>query len=207
MTKQQYASEAEALAPSLRRIALSIVHSEHDAQDAVQQALLSVWERREHVDAARLRPYLTRAVICNMKSELDEQVRLTVTIPRSDAAGPRVLRAEREFERCRVEADVTVTELVIRTEVTVTSLTGEPVNGDGIRGGDLSYYTLYLNGQPAEGLGGESSGFGTGVYTEIDEYMRPETMPRELTLVPAYWNEEATDREEHWEEAIIVDAT
>lgn len=63
MTKQQYASEAEALAPSLRRIAMSIVHHEYDAQDAVQQALLSVWERRDRVDETRLRPYLTRAVI------------------------------------------------------------------------------------------------------------------------------------------------
>ena len=63
MTKQQFASEAQALAPSLRRIALSIVHSEHDVQDAVQQALLGVWERRERVDASRLRAYLTRAVI------------------------------------------------------------------------------------------------------------------------------------------------
>ena len=63
MTKQQFASEAQALAPSLRRVALSIVHSEHDAQDAVQQALLGVWERRERVDASRLKAYLTRAVI------------------------------------------------------------------------------------------------------------------------------------------------
>jgi len=142
-----------------------------------------------------------------MKSELDEQVRLTVTIPRSDAAGPRVLHAEREFERCRVEADVRVTELVIRTEVTVTSLTGEPVNGDDIRGGDLSYYTLYLDGRPAEGLRGEGSGFGTTVYEEIDEYVRPETMPQQLTLVPTYWNEEATDREERWEEAVVLKET
>ncbi len=76
MTKQQYASEAEALAPSLRRIALSIVHSEHDAQDAVQQALLSVWERREHVDAARLRPYLTRAVVNACRDVQRERMRM-----------------------------------------------------------------------------------------------------------------------------------
>lgn len=63
MTKKQYGEEAERLAPSLRRIAYSIVHSEHDAQDAVQQALLSVWAHRESVEFARLKPYLTRAVI------------------------------------------------------------------------------------------------------------------------------------------------
>ncbi len=142
-----------------------------------------------------------------MKTEPDEKVRLPVTIPRSGAEEPRTLHAEREFERYRVAADVTVTELVIRTEVTVTSLTGEPVNGDDIRGGDLSFYTLYLDGQQAEGLSGEASGFGTAVYEEIDEYVRPETMPGELTLVPAYWNEEATDRELRWEEAVTVEVT
>ena len=63
MTKKQYGDEAERLAPSLRRIAYSVVRNEHDAQDAVQQALLSVWARRENVDLARLKPYLTRAVI------------------------------------------------------------------------------------------------------------------------------------------------
>lgn len=63
MTKKQYEDEVERLAPSLRRIAYSIVRNEHDAQDAVQQALLAVWERRECVEFARLKPYLTRAVM------------------------------------------------------------------------------------------------------------------------------------------------
>ena len=63
MTKKQYGDEVGRLAPSLRRIAYSIVRNEHDAQDAVQQALLAVWARREKVELARLKPYLTRAVI------------------------------------------------------------------------------------------------------------------------------------------------
>lgn len=63
MTKKQYEDEVERLAPSLRRIAYSIVRNEHDAQDAVQQALLAVWARRECVEFVRLKPYLTRAVM------------------------------------------------------------------------------------------------------------------------------------------------
>ena len=63
MTKKQYEDEVERLAPSLRRIAYSIVRNEHDAQDAVQHALLAVWARRECVEFARLKPYLTRAVM------------------------------------------------------------------------------------------------------------------------------------------------
>ena len=56
MTKKQYGDEAERLAPSLRRIAYSIVRNEHDTQDAVQQALLSVWARRENGDPSRRNP-------------------------------------------------------------------------------------------------------------------------------------------------------
>ena len=63
MTKKQDEDEVVRLAPSLRRIAYSIVRNEHDAQDAVQQALLAVWARRECVEFARLKPYLTRAVM------------------------------------------------------------------------------------------------------------------------------------------------
>ena len=63
MTKKQYEDEVERLAPSLRRIAYSIVRNEHDAQDAVQQELLAVWARRECVEFARLKPYLTRAIM------------------------------------------------------------------------------------------------------------------------------------------------
>ena len=63
MTKKQYEDEVERLAPSQRRITYSIVRNEHDAKDAVQQALLAVWARRECVEFARLKPYLTRAVM------------------------------------------------------------------------------------------------------------------------------------------------
>ena len=63
MTNKKYEDDVERLAPSLRRIAYSIVRNEHDAQDAVQQALLAVWARRECVEFARLKPYLTRAVM------------------------------------------------------------------------------------------------------------------------------------------------
>lgn len=141
-----------------------------------------------------------------MSDERDERIPLTVSISRSETEQPKTLHAEREFERYRVSADVTVTELVIRTELTLTSLTGEPLNGDDIRPGDLSYYRLYLDAETADGLGGDASGFGTLSYSEIDEYVRPEVMPQEFTFVPTYWNEEATDREERWEEAIVVKA-
>lgn len=81
MTKQQFCGEAQALAPSLRRIALSIVHSEHDAQDAMQQALLSVWERRDRVDETRLKAYLTRTCV-NACRDIQRARRRTVPVER-----------------------------------------------------------------------------------------------------------------------------
>ncbi len=63
VTKETYAARAEAFAPAMKRMALSILRADADAQDAVQQALLNVWRRREAVDESRLEAYLMRVVI------------------------------------------------------------------------------------------------------------------------------------------------
>ena len=63
IAKEQFTNETLALAPSLRRIALSILFSESDAQDAVQQALVNAWEKREGIDGKRFKGYLTRIVV------------------------------------------------------------------------------------------------------------------------------------------------
>lgn len=63
ISKEQFTKASLLLSPALRRIALSILRSEHDAQDAVQQALLKAWEKRETVDPARLKGYLTKILV------------------------------------------------------------------------------------------------------------------------------------------------
>lgn len=63
VTKEEYARQAETLAPAMKRIALSILRSEADARDAVQQALVNVWAKRDTVDAQRVSRYLMRVVV------------------------------------------------------------------------------------------------------------------------------------------------
>ena len=58
-----FTSESTALLPTLYRISFSLVRTEADAQDAVQQALLKAWVAKERVDPERFRPWLTRIVI------------------------------------------------------------------------------------------------------------------------------------------------
>ena len=63
ITREGYAACAEALAPAMKRVAMSILRAGCDADDAVQQALENVWEKRESVDEARLNGYLMRVVV------------------------------------------------------------------------------------------------------------------------------------------------
>ena len=63
MESNAFSRIAEENMQGLYRLSFSILHTRHDAQDAVQQALLSVWAHRESVEFARLKPYLTRTVI------------------------------------------------------------------------------------------------------------------------------------------------
>ena len=55
--------EAAALLPALYRICMSILHSDADAQDAVQQCLMKGWTKRASVQQERLRPWLTRIAV------------------------------------------------------------------------------------------------------------------------------------------------
>ena len=58
-----FQTEALKIEKLLYHISYAMLRNESDCEDAVQEALLSVWARRENVDLARLKPYLARAVI------------------------------------------------------------------------------------------------------------------------------------------------
>lgn len=55
--------ESAALLPALYRICMSILHSDADAQDAVQQCLMKGWAKRGSVQPDGLRPWLTRIAV------------------------------------------------------------------------------------------------------------------------------------------------
>ncbi len=60
---ETFTREVEALLPTLYRIARSMLRSETDAQDAVQQALVNAWTRLHTVEPARFRAWVTRIVV------------------------------------------------------------------------------------------------------------------------------------------------
>lgn len=58
-----FTREASEQLPALYRLSFSILRSQADAQDAVQQGMLRAWERRAQVRPEAFRGWLTRIVI------------------------------------------------------------------------------------------------------------------------------------------------
>ena len=61
--RQEYERVAQEALPMLYRIAMGILRCDADARDAVQQALLKGWEKKENARPGKFRWYLTRIVI------------------------------------------------------------------------------------------------------------------------------------------------
>jgi len=55
--------EVEACERTLYRISHTLLRSEADCCDAVQEALMKVWQHRNRIDETRFRAYLTRILI------------------------------------------------------------------------------------------------------------------------------------------------
>ncbi|MBR3016037.1 MAG: RNA polymerase sigma factor [Clostridia bacterium] len=61
--RQEYERVAREALPMLYRIAMGILRCDADARDAVQQALLKGWEKRENARLGKFRAYLTRILV------------------------------------------------------------------------------------------------------------------------------------------------
>ncbi|MBR6185665.1 MAG: RNA polymerase sigma factor [Clostridia bacterium] len=59
----EYERVAQEALPMLYKIAMGILRCDADARDAVQQALLKAWEKKESAGPGKLRGYLTRILI------------------------------------------------------------------------------------------------------------------------------------------------
>ncbi len=74
MDKQFFIEEVKAVERSLYRIAKSYLSSDHDAADAVQEALLRAWTKRNTLkETCYFRTWLTLIVINACKDELKRQ--------------------------------------------------------------------------------------------------------------------------------------
>jgi len=58
-----FLSEVQACERTLYRICRTLLRSEADCCDAVQEALLKAWQHRDRIDESRFRAYLTRILI------------------------------------------------------------------------------------------------------------------------------------------------
>lgn len=87
---QAFAREAEAMLPGLYRMSASILRTQADAQDAVQQGLLRAWERRAQAREGSFRGWLTRIVIneCHNIQRGRMRVFPVDTLPESPQPGP-----------------------------------------------------------------------------------------------------------------------
>ena len=67
------------LLPGLYRLALSILHNETDAEDAVQQAAVNTWRARERLRHGSERAYLTRVLINVCRDIQRHRMRIVLT--------------------------------------------------------------------------------------------------------------------------------
>jgi len=76
MDKQRFAEEVQSLLPTLYRVSMSILRSDADAQDAVQQSLMKAWNKREFARAEGFHAWVTRIVIHECRNIQRNQMRV-----------------------------------------------------------------------------------------------------------------------------------
>lgn len=96
MTDEQFRQEAERLSPALYRMAMSIVRSSFDAEDAAQEALQKAWIIRERCRNDTFPAYLMRIVINECRNIQRHRMRVQ---PARHAAGKQHNAAKRRTDR------------------------------------------------------------------------------------------------------------
>lgn len=88
MTDEQFRQEAERLSPALYRVAMSIVRSSFDAEDAAQEALQKAWIIRERCRNDTFPAYLMRIVINECRNIQRHRMRVQPrdTLPENSTA-------------------------------------------------------------------------------------------------------------------------
>lgn len=76
MTEERFVQEVMQMRDMLYRLSVSYLHHDHDAQDAVSQAIENAWRHRDRVSPDAFRPWLTRIVINQCKTLLRQRGRV-----------------------------------------------------------------------------------------------------------------------------------
>ena len=82
-----FVSNVENMQQMLYRLSVSLLHSDADARDAVQQALMKAWAAKERVTEDYFRPWLTRIVINECHTVLRRRKREN-TLPTGEGISP-----------------------------------------------------------------------------------------------------------------------
>ena len=72
-----FTAQAEALLPMLYRVGMGILHTQADAQDAVQQGLMKAWAAKDRVQPDKLRVWMTRSIVNECRNIQRHRMRVT----------------------------------------------------------------------------------------------------------------------------------
>ena len=89
---------ARAHTAMLYKLAFSLLHSDADAQDAVQQMLLRTWEKRAGIRDDSLRAYMTRTLINECHSIQRQRRRVEYVEEYPDLASPPTAEYREVYE-------------------------------------------------------------------------------------------------------------
>lgn len=87
ISDEVFMREVEVCKRMLYRISRTLLHSEADCCDAVQEALMKAWQHRNRIDESRFRAYLTRILIneCHNIGRKSARVIVVENVPEQSA--------------------------------------------------------------------------------------------------------------------------
>lgn len=87
ISDEVFMREVEVCERMLYRISRTLLHSEADCCDAVQEALMKAWQHRNRIDESRFRAYLTRILIneCHNIGRKSDRVIVVENVPEQSA--------------------------------------------------------------------------------------------------------------------------
>lgn len=77
MEDHEWQQAAQALTPGMLQVAMGLLRHQADAEDAVQQALVNVWEKRRRIAPEKFRAYMMRTVINECRNIQRRRLRVT----------------------------------------------------------------------------------------------------------------------------------
>lgn len=117
-----------------------------------------------------------------------EEVRITVNIPRNANAASLSSMQEKEFDRYTLKGTLRVSDVDVSANLVLKSKDGTPLTSMEMKAGELADYLFYADGAPLEAVGSKTTGYGEQEVRMDYTFARPKDMPKEITLVPAYFS-------------------